>query len=309
MADAFNNIGSFSGDGNGLQARAGSGLQTVTGLGSNSGDIQNFSNPLGTTFTSDSSAGAPPGSPFDPSESRLSQSGLRSSARDVPPGVTWLDGRGQQSASASGVPTEDWRVRASVGINSKILYRDENNTLLKPIRDTGGVVFPITPQIQLTHTAKYNAQSLTHSNYAMHFYEGSEVGSIQINGDFPVQTVEEGQYLLAAVYFFRAATKMFWGNDRNAEAGTPPPMLFLSGYGTHYFPNVPCVLTQFMHTMPHDGDFIEVPTPGKPNGSITRMPTLSTLQCQFQPIYSRASLREFTLKEFANGGMLKGGFI
>lgn len=245
---------------------------------------------------------------FDPSMARKALAGLlggASTARIPKTPVSWLEAGGQ-----AGDEQTDWRVKASVGQGSRILYEDTSNYLMEPIRETGGVIFPITPQIQMTHTAKYNSQPLAHSNYAMHFYEGSEVGQIQVNGDFPVQTVEEGQYLLAAIYFFRAATKMFWGRDD--LAGTPPPMLFLTGYGTHYFPNVPCVLTQFMHTMPHDGDFIEVPTPGPgTNGGAgkTRLPTYSTLQCQFQPIYSRDSLTEFTLSQFAKGDLLKGGFV
>jgi hypothetical protein len=245
---------------------------------------------------------------FDPSQARKALAGLlggASTARIPKTPVSWLEAGGQ-----AGDEQTDWRVKASVGQGSRILYEDTGNSLMKPIQDTGGVIFPITPQIQMTHTAKYNSQPLAHSNYAMHFYEGSEIGQIQVNGDFPVQTVEEGQYLLAAIYFFRAATKMFWGSE--GLAGTPPPMLFLTGYGTHYFPNVPCVLTQFMHTMPHDGDFIEVPTPGPAtNGKSgkTRLPTYSTLQCQFQPIYSRDSLTEFTLSQFAKGDLLKGGFV
>lgn len=245
---------------------------------------------------------------FDPSLARKALAGLlggASSARIPKTPVSWLEAGGQ-----AGDEQTDWRVKASVGAGSRILYEDTSNHLMFPIAETGGVIFPITPQIQMTHTAKYNSQSLAHSNYAMHFYEGSEVGQIQVNGDFPVQTVKEGQYLLAAIYFFRAATKMFWGRDD--LAGTPPPMLFLTGYGTHYFPKVPCVLTQFVHTMPHDGDFIEVPSlgPGTDGGSgKTRLPTYSTLQCQFQPIYSRGSLKEFTLTEFAKGNLLKGGFV
>jgi hypothetical protein len=36
-------------------------------------------------------------------------------------------------------------------------------------------------------------------------------------------------------------------------------MVFLSGYGANYLPNVPCVVTSFSHTMPGDCDYIDVP--------------------------------------------------
>ena len=202
----------------------------------------------------------------------------------------------------------DWRVKVSVGSGSSILYEESNAKMLAPIRHTGGFIFPISPQVQMTHTAKYSAQSLTHSNYAMQFYEGSEVGPIQINGEFPVQTVEEGRYLLAAIHFFRAATKMYWAKDK--LAGTPPPMVFLTGFGEFYFPKVPCVITSFMHTMPEDKDFIEIPPPEGINGLPTRLPTQSTVALILQPIYSRESLTQFSVEDLANGRLLgKGGFI
>jgi hypothetical protein len=83
------------------------------------------------------------------------------------------------------------------------------------------------------------------------------VSDITITGDFTVQSAEEGQYLMAAIYFFRSATKMFFG--QGANAGNPPPILFLDGYGSHYFPHVPCVITQFNHQLGNEVDYIEVP--------------------------------------------------
>jgi hypothetical protein len=199
----------------------------------------------------------------------------------------------------------DWRVRVSLFSGTDFLYNDANNSLLSPVKATDGVIFPITPTIQMTHTAKYNSSSLTHSNYAMQFYEGSEVGEIQLNGEFPIQSIDEGRYLLAAIYFFRSATKMFWGEDN--RAGTPPPMVKLSGYGSHYFPNVPCVVKSFSHTMPEDKDYIEVWTPD--GATSTRLPTQSTIQVTLQPIYSRAAVAQFKLGDFASGKLLGKGFV
>jgi hypothetical protein len=36
-------------------------------------------------------------------------------------------------------------------------------------------------------------------------------------------------------------------------------MVFLDGYGSHYFPHVPGVITSFTHTMSSDVDYVEVP--------------------------------------------------
>jgi hypothetical protein len=123
-----------------------------------------------------------------------------------------------------------------------------------------GVIFPYTPNVQVTHTANYSQQKFTHSNHPGYYYENSEVAAITISGDFTVQNIEEGQYLLAAITFFRAATKMWFGADgKGKQAGFPPPMVFLNGYGADYLPNVPCVITNFSHTMPQDCDYMDIP--------------------------------------------------
>jgi hypothetical protein len=146
----------------------------------------------------------------------------------------------------------------------------------------------------MTDTAKYSSAGLVHANYAMQFYESSEVSAIQIMADFPVQNSQQAQELLGCIYLFRAATKMFWGSD--AAAGTPPPLCFLNGYGKGYMKNVPCVVTSFSHTMPEDKDYIYA------NG--TRVPTMSQIQLQLQPVYSRNSLNELSIKSVASGSLL-----
>jgi len=248
---------------------------------------------------------------LDPSKIRLGLAtlakGANRSSSTGTPDVVFSNSSGTQYSS--GALADDWRLRLSVAPKSSMLYNLNTSKLLSPLRDTDGVIFPITSNIQVTHTAKYSPQSLTHSNYGMHFYEGSEVGQIMISGDFPIQNIEEGQYLLAAIYFFRAATKMYWGTDD--YAGSPPPMLFLNGYGSHYFPNVSCVVTQFMHSMPDGVDYIDIPSPDD-DGTKTRLPTLSQLQVTVQPILSRTKAHEFDLEKFAGGLLItgeRGGYL
>ena len=159
---------------------------------------------------------------------------------------------------------DDWRVKISLGSGADVLYKDNTNTLMKPLRDTG-VIFPYTPKITMTHQANYGEDSPTHSNYAMQFYKNSQVQEIQISGEFTVQNNAEGAYVLAVIYFFRAATKMFFGQGNHA--GNPPPLVFLDGLGDHYLPHVPCVITSFSHDMPQEVDFLEVIIPSPANTS------------------------------------------
>ncbi len=226
-------------------------------------------------------------------------------------------------------PENDWRVRVSLqpGL-AKLFYNDPANLVLEPLRQTSGVIFPYTPQISVTHNAKYSSATPTHSNYSSYFYENSDIQSINITGDFTVQNIQEGQYLLAVIHFFRSVTKMFYGKDQ--LAGAPPPMVFLNGYGTLYFPNVSCVVTQFTHQMGSDVDYVEIPVGVNLNNyagnavdlraqSVVRLPTTSQLTVVLQPVYSRKNIaNNFSLQGFARGqllsrvgtsGSISGGFI
>lgn len=198
---------------------------------------------------------------LDPTSSRLSISGLfpggsnSTGKRSPRVGFTASPGVG------STIEEEDWRVRISLADKANILYRDTTgeNQLLTPLTKTNGVIFPYTPSISVQHLANYQTATLTHSNYPAHFYNYSEVSDITISGEFTVQSESEGQYLMAVIYFFRSATKMFFGQGADNLIGNPPPMVFLDGYGSHYFPHVPCVISNFTHTLPNEVDYLQVP--------------------------------------------------
>jgi hypothetical protein len=225
---------------------------------------------------------------------------------------------------------QDWRVRISLGDSANFFYKSADKGILAPLfknsNNQNGVIFPYTPQIQVAHNARYAEQKLTHSNYANYFYEGSDVAAINITGEFTVQNESEGQYLLAVIYFLRSCTKMWFGEN----GGNPPPMVFLDGYGQHYFPHVPCVVTNFTHTMPQDCDYLEIPPYDPANAivnsavgaftnamggmfknavkktNITRLPTNSTVSVTLQPVYSRKSVTKFNLDDFARGKLVGG---
>jgi hypothetical protein len=232
----------------------------------------------------------------------------------------------------------DWRVRVSLPAGATYFYNDPSNTILNPLVSESsnnltsmmaqmassligtkgqarvGVVFPYTPSVTVTHTANYSPVDLVHNNYKQYSYQSSEVSAISVAGEFTVQNVNEGQYLLATIYFFRALTKMFFGAD-TTYAGNPPPIVYLNGYGQYYLPNVPCVVTSFTHTMPPDCDYVEIPEPGlsgqyipylkDPILNTTRLPTTSTISISLQPMYSRLGQSQgFNLQDFAKGALI-----
>lgn len=259
------------------------------------------------------------GSDFlNPSSSRLSIAGLLPGGlrKTLPTPETRVGFFTDDPDTGQQVPiAEDWRVRVSVGTGSDILYDGNNPGIMSPLKSTQGVVFPYTPSITVSHSSQYSSVNPTHSIYGSYFYENSQVQAIQLSADFTVQSIKEGQYLLACIYFFRAAGKMFYGSG--SHPGNPPPVLFLNGYGKYLLPNVPCVLTSFQHVMGNDVDYIEVPgiindndqSGSRPGGKTTRVPTNSQIQISLQPIYSRKTTGEFNLDNFAAGKLLDKGFI
>ena len=160
----------------------------------------------------------------------------------------------------------DWRVRLRLAPGAKYLYMDDNNTLLKPLKASGGVVFPYMPTIQTTYNANYESVELTHSNYRGQFYKSSYVGDVQITGTFTAQDTAEANYLLAVIHFFRSVTKMFYG-AKDPLRGAPPPLVYLIGLGQYQFNNQPCVVKTFNYSMPNDCDYIRT----KPNNYNTNL--------------------------------------
>jgi len=213
--------------------------------------------------------------------------------------VTFGNG-GSQVPDANSGNGGDWRVRISVSPNANILYR-AGGDIMFPLLNTDGVIFPYVPTLQIQQSAKYNSTDLTHSNYTNYFYQSSQVQDIQISGEFSAQTSSEADYVLATIHFFRSATKMFFGNSGEFQ-GSPPPIVYLDGYGKHYLPHVPCLVTNFTHAMPPEVDYIAAS-----NGQ--RIPTLSTINVSLQPVYSRKRQLEFNFEQFAAGQQLDKGFI
>lgn len=196
----------------------------------------------------------------------------------------------------------DWRVRLDLGKDNQKFY---SSPLLLPLGKTNGVVFPYTPQLAITHTATYIPSQITHANFQHFTYSNSDVGAINITGDFTAQNEDEGDYLLAVIHFFRAVTKMYFGGDQSPRAGTPPPILFLTAHGPMLFNRVPVVVTSFVSTFPADVNYLYVTTA---QGQ-TRVPTMMSLAVTVQPVFNRQQAKTFSLDKFVQGNLLKSGYI
>jgi hypothetical protein len=145
---------------------------------------------------------------------------------------------------------------------------------------------------------------------------------------------------------------MFYGGD--AQRGSPPPLVFLSGLGDYQFNNHACLVSSFNYTLPADVDYISSGSPGNLGLNLQPLqnlysttlnavaPTATRLAAAFLPpgaqdnlpaplqsllnnptyvpskidivltllpVQSRAQVsRQFSLRDFGNGSLLKKGF-
>jgi hypothetical protein len=250
----------------------------------------------------------------------------------------------------------DWRVRLSLAAGADYLYNASSPGILQPLAQTGGVIFPYMPKIDVSYKADYDSYSLTHSNYKGYFYKSSYTDAVNLTATFTAQDTAEANYMLAVIHFFRSVTKMFYGQD--AQRGAPPPLVYLTGLGEYQFAAHPCVVSSFQYNLPNDVDYIRAgstningtnlttrrirqdlptnpitgaikrlenlfssqginkgaissplapPTLGK--NSPTYVPTKIDCTITLLPMQTRAQVSQvFSLKSFANGDLIKGGF-
>jgi len=241
---------------------------------------------------------------------------------------------------------KDWRVRLSLAEGAYYLYENKDSPgILAPLADTKGVIFPYTPQIQVQYVANYDPTTVTHSNYKIYQYNSSSIDNITITGDFTAQDTFEANYLLAVIHFFRSVTKMFYAQDKDPKAGTPPPLCYLHGLGAFQFDTHPLVITSFNYNLPNNVDYIRAsineqtkigPDSGGTTGTAsqtrlkgispggrpipvqfaagpknqkepTYVPTKIQLQISAAPMISRNQIsNDFSVKQYATGELLRG---
>ena len=179
---------------------------------------------------------------------------------------------GRQTVTRTNSP--DWRFRIGLLPGSEVLYKDgDSSSLLSPLLKTDGVIFPYTPNVLVNYRANYDKVSPTHSNFPTYFYQSSEVSDVQINATFTAQSVEEADYMMAMIHFFRSSTKMFYGQDANK--GQPPPLVSVTGFGQHQFNFHKAVVSQFNYSLPDEVDYIRTSAGG--NGSLQSQATRAQL--------------------------------
>ena len=242
---------------------------------------------------------------------RLTGAGISTDSRIVTARAKW-SGRSDK---------KDWRVRLKVPDGPLTKFFDfDNNPIMNPLAQSQGIFWPLTPAVVIQHSANYNAMDQVHSNYPHQAYQNSQVDSMNIIGEFPVQNASDAKHWVATVNFLRTATKMFFGSEQGIDGlkGNPPPILHLFGYGDHMFNKIPVIINTFNVELRPGIDYISTKQENTPykqlNGpdagfdlvnadaeSMTWAPTLSNISVLVTPIYSRDSIKNFSMKRFVNG--------
>ena len=134
--------------------------------------------------------------------------------------------------------------------------------LYEALAPTVGLVFPYTPAVSFNYGVNYDTTSLFQSNLAMQHYNNTPPPTISIDAKFTADTKENAKYMLAAIWFLKAVSKCDFGyqakSGNNRIAGTPPPVLYLNGYGGYIMNYIPVVIKSFNFRFPDDVDYTNI---------------------------------------------------
>ena len=210
---------------------------------------------------------------------------------------------------------KDVRARVSLPRNSDILETETGapNPILLPLRKFGGIIWPYTPTINISHQAEYGEYETAHTNYPVSYFTKSRPPNLQVSGPLTANSAAEGHYMIAVLHFLRIVTKMHFGmNDK--KRGTPPPVLKFSAYGDLMFSNVPVFIRSFAYDLGQDIDYIDVETDsasaGFSDGFSSKVPTMLNLVVDMVIQQTPSKLRtKFTMNDFKSGKLVKDGFI
>jgi len=207
------------------------------------------------------------------------------------------------------------------GNAESILGPNDPQNILYPLYATQGVLFPYTPTVTSGSVAEYENMPFVHSNYTLNSYVRSYPKVISVTAEFTAQTINEAQYLLAVIHFFRSVTKTYFGVSPYNKAGTPPPILQFNYLGEYQFSNVPVIVKDVGYTYPNNVDYVPVDTvnkkvyfkendtPGNLIGA-TWVPVNMTITVELETQYTPIKVRnQFNLDDFRSGKLIGDGYI
>lgn len=205
----------------------------------------------------------------------------------------------------------DWRARLrpkSGGVEQFYGTVASGEALMRPLKESGGLVWQYTPNIFLSGTAEYNQALMQGMNYPINTFISSRPPDIPVAADFTANDIYEARYLLGIMTFLKVCTKAYYGDASVASGdyGTPPPVLLFEYLGDHGFNKVPVVVSNYSIQLSDDVDYVPVVV----NDSVTHVPTKTNIVITLTPNYTPHKLRRrFDLNAVRTGQAYKDGFI
>jgi len=197
--------------------------------------------------------------------------------------------------------------------------------------------FQYTPQIEYGNDVKYDAYSLTHTNYQPYAYSRTENPTISLTCKFSAHTKEHFDHSEYAIRFLRTYTKMNYGRTDNQRGQTPRILRFYA-HGSPIFNNVPVVISKFSMTFPDDIDYVKgvfspdnklvdatrdvkTPTTEVPKAGADGAPQMTANNEFYLPVFFTINIgllmqpniykavNEFNLEDFSKGALSSKGYI
>lgn len=197
----------------------------------------------------------------------------------------------------------------------------QNSAIMNILGPNNGFVFPYTPQIEMQSTASYSMIDTSQTNFQFLAYNNTRIEQLNIRGDFYCENQQDALFWIASVHYLRSITKMHYGDSSNA--GAPPPVVKLNGYGSFVFNNIPVVVITYNVELPKDVDYMSVTLnpefnqwagplqlpqfSGTAAPGTAWVPVRSTISVTVQPIYSRTKAKNFSLDQFVSGNYVFNG--
>jgi len=199
------------------------------------------------------------------------------------------------SYSNSGL-SNDFRVRLAYLSGQSNAYPG----ILAPLANTNGLLFPYQPSISVGQVVDYDSVQMTHANQNYETFARSKNTSIGIVAKFAIQNYQDGIYTLAAIHFLRSVTKMYFGeNDPNA--GIPPPVLSLNGYGTYMFNQLRVICTGYNYNLDESVNMITITV----GSGYVRLPVTFSININLiTQNTARAQRQDFILDNFRSGALM-----
>lgn len=205
----------------------------------------------------------------------------------------------------------DWRarLRPKAGGESMFYAKGEaSDYLLRPIEESGGMVWQYTPNIMLQGQTNYGQAHMQGMNYQINTFENSTPPMLPVSADFTANDIYEARYLLAIFTFLKVCGKGYFGDAavKSEMYGTPPPVLLFEYMGDHMFNKVPVVVQSYNIGLSEEVDYVPV----KIADTVSYVPTRCNIMVNLEPTYTPQKLRrKFNLQALTSGEAYKDGFI